>query len=251
MVRGTELSEAEKAQIRILIAAGHNNCKIASLMHRTEGCVRAFRKRENAPAKVSHRGAKRKCSDRVVRAVCRAASNKVTSSAELKSQFKLPVCSRTIRNYLEASPFLVYKKKKCKPPLTLAHRTHRINWSTGGIGWVEQWKSIVWSDEKKFNLDGPDGWAFYWHDIRKEELLFSKRQHGGGCVMVWGGFGWLGKTELAFIDGRMNAQMYTDMLMSRGFTNRITPLSTVLAIPMNGWQPIMLLILIGQRGLLT
>jgi hypothetical protein len=37
---------------------------------------------------------------------------------------------------------------------------------------------------KKFNLDGPDGVACYWHDLRKEQI-FSKRQQGGGSLMVW------------------------------------------------------------------
>ena len=37
---------------------------------------------------------------------------------------------------------------------------------------------------KKFNLDGPDGLAYYWHDLRMEELTFSRRQQGGGSVMV-------------------------------------------------------------------
>ena len=59
MVRGTELSEDEKAQIKILIAAGLSNCKIAGLVQRSEFCVRAFRKKENAPQKVSRRGLKR------------------------------------------------------------------------------------------------------------------------------------------------------------------------------------------------
>ena len=39
--------------------------------------------------------------------------------------------------------------------------------------------------KKKFNLDGLDGFKFYWHDLRKEKRQFSQRGFGGGNVMVW------------------------------------------------------------------
>ena len=47
---------------------------------------------------------------------------------------------------------------------------------------------MVFSDEKRFNLDGPDGFSTYWHDLRKEEVVLSRRQNGGGGIMVWGAF---------------------------------------------------------------
>jgi len=43
------------------------------------------------------------------------------------------------------------------------------------------------SDEKKLNLDGPDGFKFYWHDLWEEPKIFSKRQFGDGSVMIWAG----------------------------------------------------------------
>ncbi|UMM13991.1 hypothetical protein L5515_001994 [Caenorhabditis briggsae] len=50
------------------------------------------------------------------------------------------------------------------------------------------WDKIIFSDEKKFNLDGPDGFNSYWHDLKKDPLHFSKRNFGGGRLMVWGAF---------------------------------------------------------------
>ena len=48
----------------------------------------------------------------------------------------------------------------------------------------EEMGNRVVFDEKKFNLDGLDGSQCYWHDLRKEKQLFSKRLFEGGSFMV-------------------------------------------------------------------
>ncbi|CAF4547056.1 unnamed protein product [Rotaria socialis] len=42
----------------------------------------------------------------------------------------------------------------------------------------------------KFNLDYPDGFSYYWHDLRKEEEIFSTRSQGGGIAVIWASSGW-------------------------------------------------------------
>ena len=59
----------------------------------------------------------------------------------------------------------------------------------------------MWSDEKKFNLDGRDGLVYKWHDLRKEKQWFSKRHSGGQSVIVWACFAGQLKSELAFLVG--------------------------------------------------
>ena len=58
------------------------------------------------------------------------------------------------------------------------------------------------SDEEKFNLDGPDSSQFYWHDLRKEGQLFSKRLLVGGSDLVWGAFSTSGKADLVVMEGK-------------------------------------------------
>ena len=64
---------------------------------------------------------------------------------------------------------------------------------------------MVSMNEKKFNWDRPDGWAYYWWDIRKKERIFSKRNFGGDLLMIWGGVFALGTLDLAFPTTRMNS----------------------------------------------
>ena len=73
----------------------------------------------------------------------------------------------------------------------------------------------IWSDEKKFHFDGPDGYRYYWRDLRKEKRYFSWRVHGGGGVMVWGAFCRKGALELAFPTHRLNSQRYQEILETR------------------------------------
>ena len=63
-----------------------------------------------------------------------------------------------------------------------------------------------------FNLDGPDGYQYYWHDLRKEKETRMSRNFGGGNVMVWGAFSFARKLPLAWISTKMNLQDYIDLL---------------------------------------
>jgi len=102
---------------------------------------------------------------------------------------------------------------KKRPRLSAAHRARRLEWArTQLIGNPVWWLRTVFSDEKRFCLDGPDGYRSYWADTRIPRRTFHKRQNGGGGVMVWGCFSARGKPELHFIRGRLNSVRYTEIL---------------------------------------
>ena len=74
------------------------------------------------------------------------------------------------------------------------------------------WPKVIFLDKKKFNLDGPDGIQYYWYNLRKETEMYSKRVNGGGGFMIWAGFSVHSKTELAFLDTKVNSAKYVAML---------------------------------------
>ncbi|KAG2904511.1 hypothetical protein PC119_g11430 [Phytophthora cactorum] len=90
-------------------------------------------------------------------------------------------------------------------PLTAAHKTARMGWAEEHILEPDKWISIIFSDEKKLNLDGPDGFKYYWRDMRRPAPAYVRRQNGGGSVMVWGAFSAAGKSKLAILRGCQNS----------------------------------------------
>ncbi|GJQ75053.1 hypothetical protein Trydic_g18532 [Trypoxylus dichotomus] len=66
--------------------------------------------------------------------------------------------------------------------------------------------------EKRFSLDGSDGFQHYWHYLRKESKVISRRPQGGGGVMVWGVGSYSGAVEITFIEESLNAQKYLEII---------------------------------------
>lgn len=213
MPRGSSISERDLGKIELLHKQGKSLREIGNEVGHSYSGVKHVVDNLGKERK-THRGRKRKLSDRDERKICRAASNKVTSCAKIKAEGDYEVSTRTINRVLKRCDHVNYEKKLTKPPISIKNKGVRIEYAHDHMTWKEEWKKVFWSDEKKFNLDGPDGLAYYWHDLRKDKLIFSKRQQGGGSVMIWSGFGWLDKAPIHVCQGSMTSKTYIELLKS-------------------------------------
>ncbi len=80
---------------------------------------------------------------------------------------------------------------------------------------MHYWDHALWSDETNINLIGSDGVKRVWWqpgEEYKDKCDLPKVTHVGGSIMVWGCMSAAGTEELQFIEGTMNANMYSDIL---------------------------------------
>ena len=61
---------------------------------------------------------------------------------------------------------------------------------------TSDWQRVIFSDEKKFNLDGHDGINSYWHQVGTDRKVSFSRNFEGGTVMVWKAFSYQGTTPI-------------------------------------------------------
>jgi transposase len=213
MPKGSVLSEFERGRIIELSRQAESNHAIARAVNRSVTVVRNFL-RIPAEYATKHAGGKPSIlSGTEKRAVLRAASNKPTSLSKLRGEISTKVSRSTIHRVLQSSGTLRFVKMQAKPRLELVHKQGRIQWAKLMVRNATQWESVVVSDEKRFCLDGPDGYSGYWHDLRKETLIKMSRQQGGGGVMVWAATGYNG-VVWTFVEETMNSARYAEVLES-------------------------------------
>jgi transposase len=212
MPAGQYLTDIEKGQIIGYYNSGKSQREIGRLIGRSQTVVKNFlRKKENYGIKKPTKG-NSKLSPSDKRQILRTARAGNLTSTDIKAELEVSVTPRTIRNVLSLDPNLKFGKMKSKPQLTEKHKKARLEFARKYMLGSEFWKSVIFSDEKKFNLDGPDGLHSYWHDIRKEPELLSRRVQGGGSVIIWAGFGYRGITDIGFVKPKSKSHDYQEML---------------------------------------
>ncbi|GBO46936.1 Transposable element Tc3 transposase [Araneus ventricosus] len=133
------------------------------------------------------------------RRIQRMASSQKMSIREITRVSRLRISKNIVHRRIIVSGYMIHAKMARRSPLSKLHINTRLQWARNRMSYGDKWMADLFSDEKKWNLDGPDGNVKYWHDLRKEPRNFFNRQSGGGSVMVWTAFGFNSQVDLAFI----------------------------------------------------
>lgn len=212
MPKGTTLSMFERGQIKAYREGGMKIREIAAKIKRSKDVISKFLSKGENYGSIKRTGRKSLISDRQTREIRRLACNNSLSPAEISRQLNLPVGKRRVQQILHADERMTYEYKVPAPKLLPRHKQARLNFAEKYQFWDEEWRKVIFSDEKKFNLDGPDGVHRYWRNKRHEPQTRHSRNFGGGSLMIWAAFGYYGKSRIHYISTKMNAKKYVELL---------------------------------------
>ncbi|KAG3112528.1 hypothetical protein PI124_g2657 [Phytophthora idaei] len=214
MPKAAELTDVEKGAVIGLREAGWTFIAIGKHLGRSATGVGNVWEARKGRKKAKRPGRPRKGSARTQRQIILEAKKTGGSSSGVKASLGINESARTVRRVLKRTPQMGFVKRQRTPMLKPHHKLARRNWAQAMIRARTDLDRVIFSDEKKFNLDGPDGMQYYWHDLRTEKETFYSRQNGGGSVMIWGGFSSKGTTDIAFLSGRQSPLDYHETLTS-------------------------------------
>ncbi len=128
--------------------------------------------------------------------------------------FGKPLSSTTIRSYIHKCQLKLYGAKR-KPYVNSVQKRRQLLWARRHLGWtITQWKRVLWSNESVFQVFfGRNGRRVLRTKEEKDHPdCYQQQVQKPGSVMVWGCVSALGKGNLHFCDGTINAEKYIEIL---------------------------------------
>ncbi len=131
-----------------------------------------------------------------------------------QENFQKPLSVNTIHRAICRWLLKLYHAKR-KPYVNMVQKHCRVLWVKAHLKWtVSKWKSVLWSDESKFDiLVGNHGRRVL--RAKEEEDLpacYQRSVQKPASLMVWGCISAYGMGRLHVLEGTMNAERYIKVL---------------------------------------
>jgi hypothetical protein len=143
------------------------------------------------------------------------AENAVQVTKTLTNIINKPLSPTTVCRHLKKAGMKAVVKTK-RPLLSAKHRKARLDFAHAHKDWtIEDWKRVIWSDETKINCLGSDGCKWVWKkpgEGLSDRLVQGTVKFGGGSIMIWGCMTWEGIGYATKIDGKMDGDLYLQIL---------------------------------------
>lgn len=212
MGKKSDLSDSEKSKIVKSLSEGCSTLEISKILGRDHRTIKRFAANSQQGRKKRVEKKRRKLTAKDLRRIKReSARNPLSSSAVIFQNCNLPGVPRSTRCSVLRDMAKV-RKAETRPPLNKTHKLKRQDWAKKYL--KTDFSKVLWTDEMRVTLDGPDGWARGWISNGHRAPLRLRRQQGGGGVLVWAG---IIKDELVgpfrVEDGlKLNSQTYCQFL---------------------------------------
>lgn len=125
------------------------------------------------------------------------------------------VSDETVRRTLRAAGYNG-RTPRIKPLISEKNRRKRLEFARKYVNYgTEFWSKVIFSDETKFNIFGPDCGNKVWRKVNTEmhhKNTVSSVKHGGGNVMLWGCMSANGVGNMQFITDKMDHRLYIQIL---------------------------------------
>ena len=158
-------------------------------MKRSKTAVGSYINRNKSTDEKKKPGTQCKLSPRAIQILLRIAQEGKYTAQKFLEKTGFNVSLRTVQSILHEHYYMEFGRLMKRPKLNSMQMGQRIQFRTSSP--VEK---IVFSDEKRFCLDGPDGTACFWADNCMPKGTFSKQERGGGDIILWAGIFWRGKS---------------------------------------------------------
>ncbi len=133
--------------------------------------------------------------------------------------FQKPLSVHTIRRAICRCQLKLYHAKR-KLYVNMVQKCRRVLWAKAHLKWtVSKWKSVLWSDESKFDiLVGNHGRRVL---RAKEEgdlpACYQRSVQKPASLMVWGCISAYGMGSLHVLEGTMNADRYIHKVLEQTY----------------------------------